>query len=60
MISLRGPLLGLVLTALAFLGGAMAAAVLATPPSAFEAPPAGAQVPPVGAAAGRDGSSRAP
>jgi hypothetical protein len=37
--SLREPVLGLVLTALAFLGGAGAAAVLAGPPSPFEARP---------------------
>jgi hypothetical protein len=39
--SLREPVLGLVLTALAFLGGVGvgAAAVLASPPSPFEARP---------------------
>jgi hypothetical protein len=43
---LREPVLGLVLTALAFLGGAGAAALLAAPPSAFEArPPAAWAVP---------------
>ena len=40
MSSLREPVLGLVLTALAFLGGAAAASVLATPPSVFAARPA--------------------
>jgi hypothetical protein len=37
--SLREPVLGLALVVLAFLGGAGAAAVLATPSSPFEAPP---------------------
>jgi len=37
--SLREPVLGLVLTVLAFLAGAGAAAVLGAPPSVFEAPP---------------------
>jgi hypothetical protein len=45
--SLREPVLGLVLTALAFLGGAAVAAVIATPPSPFEAPPALARTLPV-------------
>ena len=39
MTSLREPVLGLALVVLAFLGGAGAAAVLATPSSPFEAPP---------------------
>jgi hypothetical protein len=47
--SLREPTLGLVLTALAFLGGAVAASVLAAPPSVFAAPPAHAQAPPAAA-----------
>jgi len=37
--SLREPVLGLVLTILAFLGGVGAAGVLASPPSPFEARP---------------------
>ena len=38
MTSLREPVLGLALVVLTFLGGAGAAAVLATPSSPFEAP----------------------
>ena len=39
MTSLREPALGLALVVIAFLGGAGAAAVLATSSSPFEAPP---------------------
>ena len=39
MTSLREPVLGLVLTVLAFLAGAGAAAVLGAPPGVFEASP---------------------